>query len=186
MCVRNRFQSDWCNFALHFLSTHSRMYRVSHNLHRKLRYSVQIGVFESELLQIVINRTFKSSNLKRRLFSAVCAFKNPQIKRELVRFRSAFVRLSKGMAMTIFTGEVEVLDPIGMHARPAGQIAKLVKESGLEVVIIREGEETKANSALRLMAMKVKTGEKVTVSVDAADQAAADAVIAQIQEFLKG
>jgi hypothetical protein len=34
--------------------------------------------------------------------------------------------------------------------------------------------------------MKVKTGEKVTVSVDAADQAAADAVIAQIQEFLKG
>jgi phosphocarrier protein HPr len=90
------------------------------------------------------------------------------------------------MAMTIFTGEVEVLDPIGMHARPAGQIAKLVKESGLEVVIIREGEETKANSALRLMAMKVKTGEKVTVSVDAADQAAADAVIAQIQEFLKG
>jgi phosphotransferase system HPr (HPr) family protein len=55
------------------------------------------------------------------------------------------------MAMTIFTGEVEVLDPIGMHARPAGQIAKFVKESGLEVVIVREGEETKANSALRLM-----------------------------------
>ena len=89
--------------------------------------------------------------------------------------------------MATFTGEVEVLDPIGMHARPAGQIAKLVKESALEVVFLKDGEEpTKANSALRLMALKVKTGEKLTVSVEADDEATANGLIAQIQEFLKG
>jgi phosphocarrier protein HPr len=88
--------------------------------------------------------------------------------------------------MSSFTGEVEVLDPIGMHARPAGQIVKLVKESGLDVVFVRDGEETKANSALRLMAMKVKTGEKLTVNVHGDDAAVAQAIISQIQDFLKG
>lgn len=88
--------------------------------------------------------------------------------------------------MATFTSEVEVLDPIGMHARPAGQIVKLVKESGLDVIFVREGEETKANSALRLMAMKVKTGERFTVSVTTDDEATANAIFAQIQEFLKG
>ncbi|MEN9737549.1 MAG: hypothetical protein RJA26_782 [Actinomycetota bacterium] len=88
--------------------------------------------------------------------------------------------------MATVTGIVEVLDPIGMHARPAGQIVKLVKESGLEVVFHYDGAETKANSALRLMAMKVKTGEKITVAVEADDEAAANSIIAQVQEFLKG
>lgn len=89
--------------------------------------------------------------------------------------------------MAIFTAEVEVLDPIGMHARPAGQIVKLVKESGLDVTFVIGEDHVKANSALRLMAAKVKTGEKFTVTVDgAADDAAAAAIVSQIQDFLKG
>ena len=89
--------------------------------------------------------------------------------------------------MAQFTLEVTVLDPIGLHARPAGQIVKLVKESGLEVSIGRPGEEfAKANSALRLMALKIKTGETLTLEIEADDQGAADGIAAQIQEFLKG
>ncbi len=89
--------------------------------------------------------------------------------------------------MSKFSLEVEVLDPIGLHARPAGQIVKLVKESGLEVTIGRPGEEfAKANSALRLMALKIKTGEKLTVEIETADVAQAGEIAAQIQDFLKG
>lgn len=88
--------------------------------------------------------------------------------------------------MAVFTIEVEVLDPIGMHARPAGQIAKLVKESGVEVLIQKDGEETKANSALRLMAMKVKNGEKIVLKIDTEDESTANGLAVQIQEFLKG
>jgi phosphotransferase system HPr (HPr) family protein len=89
--------------------------------------------------------------------------------------------------MAQFTLEVTVLDPIGLHARPAGQIVKLVKESGLEVSIGRPGEEfAKANSALRLMALKIKTGEVLTLEVEADEQGTADSIAAQIQEFLKG
>ena len=84
-------------------------------------------------------------------------------------------------------GEVKVIDPIGLHARPASQIVKLVKESGLEVTIGRPGQEfAKANSALRLMALKITSGETLTVEVPTEDAALAENIIAQIQEFLKG
>jgi phosphotransferase system HPr (HPr) family protein len=83
-------------------------------------------------------------------------------------------------------GQVQVLDPIGLHARPASQIVKLVKESGLEITIGRPGEEfAKANSALRLMALKITSGESLKIEIPTTDQALADGIIAQIQEFLK-
>lgn len=89
--------------------------------------------------------------------------------------------------MSSIQGQVQVLDPIGLHARPASQIVKLVKESGLEVTIGREGQEfAKANSALRMMALKISTGETLTVDVPTKDQSLADGIIAEIQELLKG
>ncbi|MEY4990927.1 MAG: hypothetical protein RIS08_1153 [Actinomycetota bacterium] len=89
--------------------------------------------------------------------------------------------------MSTISATVNVLDPIGLHARPAGQIVKLVKESGLEVRIGKAGEElVKANSPLRMMALKAKTGEELLVEIDTADQAVADSLISQIQDFLKG
>jgi phosphocarrier protein len=64
---------------------------------------------------------------------------------------------------------------------------KLVKESELDVQIGRPGEEfAKANSALRLMALKIKTGETLTLTVEADSEATAGEIAAQIQEFLKG
>ena len=86
-----------------------------------------------------------------------------------------------------YTAQVTVLDPIGLHARPAGQIAKLVKESGLEVKIGPDASElVTGGSALRLMAMKATTGSELTVVVETDDDAAGAAIVDQIQEFLKG
>lgn len=82
---------------------------------------------------------------------------------------------------------VRVLDPIGLHARPAGQIVKAVRDSGLDVHLANEsGEVVSALSALRMMAMKVKTGQTIEVLVENAEDSAAQALVAQIQEFLKG
>ena len=63
---------------------------------------------------------------------------------------------------------VEVRDPIGFHARPVSEVVAQVKTSGLDVVIRRVGEEgVVANSPLRLLAMKVKTGEMLEIVVPA-------------------
>lgn len=88
--------------------------------------------------------------------------------------------------MSTVSATVIIEDPIGFHARPAGQIVKLVKESGVEVRIGRQGEKlVKANSPLGLMALKAKTGETLSVEVDA-EEATAQSIISAIQEFLKG
>jgi len=87
----------------------------------------------------------------------------------------------------MITTTVIIEDPIGLHARPAGQIVKLVKESGLTVRMGKPGEDlVLANSPLRMMALKAKTGEQLVVEVETDDQAVADALFAQIQDFLKG
>jgi phosphocarrier protein HPr len=89
--------------------------------------------------------------------------------------------------MSVIQGEVQVLDPIGLHARPASQIVKLVKDSGLEVLIGKPGEEAaKANSALRLLALKVATGQNLIVHIPTEDQSLATKMISEIQEILKG
>jgi phosphotransferase system HPr (HPr) family protein len=87
----------------------------------------------------------------------------------------------------MITTSVIIEDPIGLHARPAGQIVKLVKESGLTVRMGKPSQElVLANSPLRMMALKAKTGEQLVVEVDTDDQGVADALFAQIQDFLKG
>ena len=88
--------------------------------------------------------------------------------------------------MSTISATVVIEDPIGFHARPAGQIVKLVKESGVEVRIGRVGDKmVKANSPLGLMALKAKTGEELQVEVDS-DAETARGIIGQIAEFLKG
>lgn len=89
--------------------------------------------------------------------------------------------------MSTISAQVVIEDPIGFHARPAGQIVKLVKEAGLEIRIGKVGEKmVKANSPLSLMALKGKTGEMLTVEIDTEDQTLADSLASQIQEFLRG
>ena len=79
---------------------------------------------------------------------------------------------------------VEVRDPIGFHARPVGQVVAQIKASGLDVVIRRVGEEgVVANSPLKLLAMKVKTGETLEIVVPS-EGAEAEALASAIAETI--
>lgn len=87
----------------------------------------------------------------------------------------------------MFSSEITVLDTIGLHARPAGQIVKLVKDSGLEVMIGKRGQElVKASSPLRMMGLQAKTGEVLVVEIETADQAVGQQLVSQMQDFLRG
>lgn len=56
--------------------------------------------------------------------------------------------------------ELTVKDPIGLHARPVGEIIRLVKAAGVRVSVSRPGQEPQpVESPLRMLAMKVKSGE---------------------------
>ena len=89
-----------------------------------------------------------------------------------------------------YTASVTVTDQLGLHARPAAQIAKLVK-SAIEanpalVVTVKHtsGKQAQAKSALMLMALGAKSGEPVEIQIEGTSDETAAALVADIQGLL--
>ena len=83
--------------------------------------------------------------------------------------------------MTQFTYTVN--DPLGIHARPAGLLAKLAKSfADTTVTVSKNGVDAKASQLMKLMSLAVKQGDTVTVSIDGAAEAEAAAAV---EKFFK-
>jgi len=81
--------------------------------------------------------------------------------------------------MRTFTYTIK--DEIGIHARPAGMLARLAKEFKSEITIKREGKTVNAAKLMMLMGLGVKCGDTVTVTVSGEDE---DKAAEAIEEFL--
>lgn len=68
-----------------------------------------------------------------------------------------------------------ITDPVGIHARPAGLLAKAAKGYADTVITITKGENTaKASQLMKVMGLGVKQGDEVTVVAEGpAEQEAA-------------
>ena len=76
-----------------------------------------------------------------------------------------------------------ITDPIGIHARPAGLLAKLAKSFEGTTVFLTKGDQTvKASQLMKLMNLGVKAGDEVTIQVEGGDE---DAAVAALEAFLK-
>lgn len=76
-----------------------------------------------------------------------------------------------------------VNDPLGIHARPAGLVAKTAKAYVDTTVTVTKGDITvKVSQLMKLMGLGVKQGDTVTV---AAEGPAEDEAIAAMQKFFE-
>ncbi len=76
-----------------------------------------------------------------------------------------------------------ITDPLGIHARPAGLLAKVAKGYGDTVVTVTKGGSTvKASQLMKLMGLGVKQGDEVTV---AAEGPAEEEAIAAMEQFFQ-
>ena len=67
-----------------------------------------------------------------------------------------------------------ISDPLGLHARPAGLLAKTAKEYPDTAVTIEKGEEkAKATQLMKLMGMGIKQGDRIIVTAEGASEAEA-------------
>ncbi len=74
--------------------------------------------------------------------------------------------------------------PNGMHARPAGELVKLVKTLDSAITLATAAKSVKASSMLGILSLGLKSGAEVTVSADGgAEQANLDAVVAFLAEI---
>lgn len=74
-----------------------------------------------------------------------------------------------------------IKDEIGIHARPAGLLAKTAKGFESEVTVEKGGKSVNASRLMALMGLGVKCGDTITVTVSGADE---EAAAKAIEEFL--
>ena len=77
--------------------------------------------------------------------------------------------------MTTF--QYTITDEVGIHARPAGLLVKEVKKYGANVTIESGGKSADAKKLMALMALGVKKGDTVSVSVEGDGEAEAAAAL---------
>jgi phosphocarrier protein len=82
--------------------------------------------------------------------------------------------------MKMFTYTIK--DELGVHARPAGMLAKTAKMFESEITIEKSGKSVNASRLMALMGMGIKCGDAVTVTVTGEDEAAAAAAM---EDFFK-
>ena len=75
-----------------------------------------------------------------------------------------------------------VKDEVGIHARPAGLLAKKAKEFQSTITLEKDGKSAAATKLMAVMGMGVKCGDTVNVTVEGAD---ADTAAAAMEEFFK-
>ena len=70
--------------------------------------------------------------------------------------------------------DVQIVNPLGLHARPAAQLVKLANQYASEVTISRDGMPINAKSIMGVMMLAAEQGATVSISAVGAD--AEDAV----------
>ena len=80
------------------------------------------------------------------------------------------------------TFSYEIKDEVGIHARPAGLLAKKAKEFQSTITLEKDGKSAAATKLMAVMGMGVKCGDTVNVTVEGADE---DTAAAAMEEFFK-
>ena len=73
-----------------------------------------------------------------------------------------------------------VKDPVGIHARPAGLLAKKAKEYASEIVLVKGEREANATRLMAVMGLCLKCGESVTVRITGEDE---ECAAAELERF---
>lgn len=75
-----------------------------------------------------------------------------------------------------------VVDPVGLHARPATVAVNAASKFASEVKIGYNGREVNMKSIMGVMSLGIPTQSEITISCEGADE---DAAVAAIEEVLK-
>lgn len=75
-----------------------------------------------------------------------------------------------------------ITDPEGIHARPAGELVKLLKDFSSKITISKDGKGADAKRIFGVMGLGVKQGNEIVITAEGEDE---EKAIAAIGDFLK-
>lgn len=69
------------------------------------------------------------------------------------------------------TFEYTIIDPVGIHPRPAGVLSKKAREFVSKIILTNQnGKSVDSKKATALIGLNVKSGETIHISVDGDDE----------------
>ena len=68
------------------------------------------------------------------------------------------------------TFDYTITDELGIHARPAGVLAKTAKALDSEVTITKGEKTVGASKLMMLMGLGIKKGDTITITIDGGDE----------------
>ncbi len=74
-----------------------------------------------------------------------------------------------------------IKDAVGIHARPAGLLAKLAKTFSSTISLEKDGKSVNVTKLMMLMGMGIKCGDTVNFTVEGEDE---EAAAKAIEEFM--
>lgn len=75
-----------------------------------------------------------------------------------------------------------ITDEVGIHARPAGMLAKEAKKYQSKIVIKKDGKSAEATKLMAVMGLGVKCGQTVEVEISGEDE---DATFDAVKAFFE-
>lgn len=72
-----------------------------------------------------------------------------------------------------------IKDEVGLHARPAGLLAKKAKEFSSEITVEKSGKSVSATKLMMLMGLGIRHGDTVTVKINGTDEDKATEAMAE-------
>jgi phosphocarrier protein len=71
-----------------------------------------------------------------------------------------------------------ILNPLGLHARPAAQLVKLANSFQSEIQLVKDGVPVNGKSIMGVMILAAECGSHITVRAEGSDaEAAVDALL---------
>jgi phosphocarrier protein len=73
-----------------------------------------------------------------------------------------------------------IVNPLGLHARPAAQLVKLANTFGSEIQLVKDGVPVNGKSIMGVMILAAECGSTITVRAEGADAEAAVAALIEL------
>ena len=72
-------------------------------------------------------------------------------------------------APTTVERQATIVNPLGLHARPAAQLVRLASAFASEIVIAKDGMEVNGKSIMGVMMLAAECGSSITIRANSAD-----------------
>lgn len=77
--------------------------------------------------------------------------------------------------------EYKIKDELGIHARPAGMLAKIAKKFRSEILIESGNKKLDARKLMLLMSLGIKCGETIKITISGEDE---EEACAELTDFI--